>query len=226
MKRIMSLVLLLVLCLSLCACGGGNDTPETTEAPTETTQAPTEPVIKLALGETASTDLAEFTLENSTFTYYVSNVSTNYVEPTDEPNDLFAASIGHCYVSVTFTITNKDRGGSISYAGSFAEWHPNWSVTYGGVDYPVKGYDLNNNAGTGSISLQFSAVVDKETGKVIEKHSSGNYLLSAGETVTLRAFGIIDADPENLTDGFEFTVGVPNSKGEYEYFTYIVPAQS
>ena len=37
MKKAVSIILALVLCLSLCACGGGNDTPETTEAPTETT---------------------------------------------------------------------------------------------------------------------------------------------------------------------------------------------
>lgn len=37
MKKVISLLLALVMCLSLCACGGGNDTPETTEAPTETT---------------------------------------------------------------------------------------------------------------------------------------------------------------------------------------------
>lgn len=41
MKKALPLILALVLCLSLCACGGGNDTPETTEAPTEATQVPT-----------------------------------------------------------------------------------------------------------------------------------------------------------------------------------------
>ena len=43
MKKIIALLLALVMCLSLCACGGGNDTPETTEAPTAppTTEAPT-----------------------------------------------------------------------------------------------------------------------------------------------------------------------------------------
>ena len=34
MKKAVSLILALVLCLSLCACGGGNDTHETTNAPT------------------------------------------------------------------------------------------------------------------------------------------------------------------------------------------------
>ncbi len=229
MKKPLLIVLTLAMLLSLCACGGGSDTPTSdvdktppaTESPVEESPA----VSKLTLGEVASTDLAEFTLENSQFTYYVSNVSTNYVEPTEEPNTLFAASIGHCYVSLTFTITNKDRGGSISYAGSFSEWAPKWTVSYDGTDYPVKGFDLNNNAGDNSINLSFSAVVDKESGKTIKKHDSMNYLLSAGETTTLRTFGIIDVEPENLTDEYDFTVGVPNSKGEYEYFTYTIPAR-
>ena len=43
MKKAISLLLALVLCLSLCACGGGNDTPETTEAPTAVPQSTTEP---------------------------------------------------------------------------------------------------------------------------------------------------------------------------------------
>lgn len=210
MKKLPALILSLVMILSLCACGGGG-------AQTEAT---------LALGEVASTDLAEFTLEDSQFTYYVSNVSSNYVEPTEEPNSLFAASIGHCYVSLTFTITNKDRGGSISYAGGFAEWIPGWVVSYDGNDYPVKGFDLNNNAGSNYISLSYSAVMDKESGTAIGKHGSGNYLLSAGETVTLRAFGIIDVEPEALTDGFDMTVKVPNANGEYESFTYTVPARA
>ena len=37
MKKAISLLLVLAMCLSLCACGGGNDTPETTEAPTKPT---------------------------------------------------------------------------------------------------------------------------------------------------------------------------------------------
>ena len=36
MKKALSILLVLVMCLSLCACGGGNDAPAT-EAPTEKT---------------------------------------------------------------------------------------------------------------------------------------------------------------------------------------------
>ena len=38
MKKVISLLLALVMCLSLCACGGDNDTPEATETPTEATE--------------------------------------------------------------------------------------------------------------------------------------------------------------------------------------------
>lgn len=38
MKKAISLLLALVMCLSLCACGGGSNAPDTTDAPTETTE--------------------------------------------------------------------------------------------------------------------------------------------------------------------------------------------
>lgn len=252
MKRIFLMLIAAFMVLSLAACGGGNETlqessapeslqqesstteslaPESESAPqedetpgqTEEEQSAVEPAVKLALGETASTDLAEFTLEKSSLTYYVSNESTNYVEPTDVPNELFAASLGHCYVSLTFTLANKDRGGAISFAGTFGEWDPDLTVSYGGEDYHVKGFDLNDNAGGYYLRLDWAAVIDRDSGKILNKHNSSNYLLIAGETVTLRTFGIIDVEPDALTDGFEIKVGVPTVGGGYEYFTYTVP---
>ena len=71
--------------------------------------------------------------------------------------------------------------------------------------------------------IAFAAVLP-DTGKVIDKVGSGNKLISAGETVTLRFFGIIKLEPESLNDGFTLNVTVPNSKGEYENFQYQVPA--
>ena len=229
MKRVLSLMLALMLCFSLCACGGGeNNTtnaPETTEASvTETTEAPAPEIPTAQMKETVSTDIVDLTLEHSKLTYYVSNVSSSYYAPTDEPNSLYAAKVGTCYVSMTVTITNKDRGGSMSFCGGFGAWNPaDWSVTYNGEEYDMYGFDLNID-NYPDISLSYGAIVDKDTGKVIDRVGSGNYLVSAGETVTLRFFGIIKVDPASLNDGFELNVKVPNSKGQYEDFKYIVPA--
>jgi len=234
-RKAISLFLALLMCLSLCACGGGNAVSETTApetTPPETTVPETtvpetttpEPEIPTAeIKETVSTDIVDLTLEHSKLTYYVSNVSTNYAEATEEANTLFAAKVGTCYVSMTVTITNKDRGGSLDFCGGFSAWDPaDWSVTYNGEEYEMYGFDLNTD-NSDRISLSYGAIVDKETGKAI-KGGSSNKLIRAGETITLRFFGIIKLDPESLNDGFELNVEVPNSKGEKESFKYIVPA--
>ena len=65
MKKIISLLLALVMCLSLCACGGGNDTsnaPDTTEAPTTAPTAP--PISREALGLEACIDFLKDHLKN------------------------------------------------------------------------------------------------------------------------------------------------------------------
>ena len=221
MKKALSLILALVLCLSLCACGNGSSVE--TNAP-ETTEAPKPQIPTAQLKETVSTDIVDLTLEHSKLTYYVSNVSTNYVEATDEKNSLYAAKVGTCLVSMTATITNKDRGGSLNFCGGFSSWDAaDWSATYNGEEFEMYGFSLTAD-NYDNIDLSYAAFVDKDTGAVIKKVGSSNTLISAGETVTVRFFGIIKVDPATLNDGFELNVKVPNSKGEYENFKYIIPA--
>lgn len=224
MKKALSLLLALAMCLSLCACGGGSSGENNTTNTPETTEAPKPEIPTAQIKETVSTDIVDLTLEHSKLTYYVSNSSSNYVEATEEANSMFAAKVGTCYVSMTVTITNKDRGGSLDFCGGFSAWDPaDWSVTYNGEEYEMYGFDLNMD-NYDSISLSYGAIINKESGKVIDKVGSSNELISAGETTTLRFFGIIKVDPESLNDGFELNVKVPNSTGEYEDFKYIVPA--
>jgi hypothetical protein len=224
MKKALSLILALVMCLSLCACGSGSSEENNATTTPETTETPKPEISTAQIKETVSTDIVDLTLEHSKLTYYVSNSSSNYVEATEKANSLFAAKVGTCYVSMTVTVTNKDRGGSLNFCGGFSAWDPaDWSVTYNGEEYEMYGFDLNMD-NYDNISLSYGAIVDKETGKVIDKVGSGNKLISAGETITLRFFGIIKLDPESLNDGFELNVKVPNSTGEQENFKYIVPA--
>lgn len=208
LKKIISLALVAVLCFSFSSCGNSEKN-----------------VIKSNLKETVSTDIVDFTLENSELTYYVSNGSSNYVEPTETPNTMFAAKTGTCYVSMTVTINNKDRGGSIDFAGSFGDWNPSaWKIKYNGETYDMYGFDLNMD-NYKSINLSYAALIDKSTDKVISKIGTGNKLISAGETVTIRMFGIIHVEPTSLKDAFDLEVSVPNSTGEYETFIYTIPSR-
>ena len=210
MKKFIALLLVVVMCFAFTACGSNFE---------KNTQ-------KFNLKETVSTEIVDFTLENSEFAYYVSNSSSTYVEPTDKPNSMFASKTGTCYVSMTVTITNKDRGGHIDFGGSFGTWEPSeWSVKYNGETYEMFGFDLNHD-NIKAISLQYGAYVDKDTGKTISKIGTNNALIDAGETVTIRFFSIIHIEPESLKDGFNLEVKVPNSAGERETFTYTIPAKA
>jgi hypothetical protein len=94
------------------------------------------------------------------------------VEATEKANDMFAAKIGTCYVSMTVTIKNKDRGGSLNLGNvwNFADW----TVTYNGEEYDMHGFDLNT-ADYNKIRLDYGAIVDKATGKVlVQKCASCN----------------------------------------------------
>ena len=76
MKRTASLLLALIMCLALCACGSGDDTPETTEATQALTTEATEP-------ETSIPDVTEPPLSTSwELDYYVDD----FGDKTDTPH--------------------------------------------------------------------------------------------------------------------------------------------
>lgn len=211
MKKIIVLLLTIIMCFCLGACDVLKDSNAKKQ---------------ISLGDTASTDLAEFTLENAEFTYYVDNtIDDNEYKPIEDTDTIYAASKGNCLVALTFTVKNNDRAGSISYCGSFAEWEPGWQVRYNKKTYVVKSFDLNKNDGCSPMSLDHSVVINLKTDEVIERHGSVNYLIDAGEAVTFRTFGIINTEPENLTDEFDFIIQVPTASGDYEQFTYSIPAK-
>ena len=102
MKKAISLLLALLVCLSLCACGGGNDAPKTTEAPNETT-APEE--VKMTKDEMLSvaTPLTREDIEKSitNVAYAKSLVGNTYTFG----GEVF--SVAEDYAVITFYITDE-----------------------------------------------------------------------------------------------------------------------
>lgn len=224
MKKLLLILLAHVLCVSLCACGKKESSESSDKSTTETLTESIDPEIQtFNVGETVSTDIVDFTLEKSKFSYYLINNDVAFVEPTDEPNG-FSSSIGECYVSMTITIKNRSHA-SINFTSSFGDWDPaEWSVTYSGEDYEL--YALRPGfPDTKVFSLTYAALKDNSTGK-FERYHVSNLIIYGGETYTLRFAGIININPTSLKDGFELNVKVPNSKGEFENFKFNVPAIS
>ena len=79
MKKAISLLLALVMCLSLCACGGGNDATQTPETPTEATESTT-----LGLGDTFGTDNVECVINEITW------FTSEEYKGVSDSNDRFA----------------------------------------------------------------------------------------------------------------------------------------
>ena len=228
MKKLISLMLISALCLSMCSCSS-TASAEATQSQEATVSETTEPeIVVYNPGEKVSTDLAEFTLERSQFTYYISGKTADYMEPRDD-GGFWAASIGYCYVHLVFTITSKDRGNTINFAGEKyeTEWNPKFTLFYDGNEYKVNAYNKTDNKGQDYFDMRFSNVqiYDLNTGEKKPPPMRSEYPLHAGETVTLITFGVVNLDPENLTDGYDLSVQVPNSSGEYEIFTYRIPAR-
>lgn len=115
MKKMIALLMALLVCLSLCACGGGNSVSETTE-PTEATEPS---IVKFAVGETASTEVIEFTLNSVEFADHLSlTPGDEYLTPISAdasggliPND------GKIFVCFSFTVKNigKVKLGTTAY---------------------------------------------------------------------------------------------------------------
>ena len=102
MKKFIALLLAAIICLSLVACGGGNDAPETTEVPTEAT-APEE--VKMSKDEmlNVATPLSREDIDKS-----ISNVA--FAKSLIGNTYTFGAevfSVAEDYAVVTFYITDE-----------------------------------------------------------------------------------------------------------------------
>lgn len=83
MKKVLSVLLVLVICLFLCACGGSNDAPKATEAPVEATES-----TELKIGDAFGTDTVECVIEE--ITWYTSE---EFISNSDN-NDRFVTVDG------------------------------------------------------------------------------------------------------------------------------------
>lgn len=183
MKKVFSLFLALVMCLTLVACGGGN-AKETYH-----------------LGDTVSTDIFEFTLDEAAFAYALNNLKgDNYFAPKEynaatDKNNPYVAETGETLVAVKYTVKNNGRTSEELYKGGF------FTVKYDGKAYPP--------VPIGVLTLHASNKAD-------------SVLVGAGDTETHRAYAEIGVDVKDLSDGFTITVQIPNSDGKTEKFTYTI----
>lgn len=210
MKKVLSLILALVLCLSLCACGSSSKT--------------------YLIGETVSTDIFSFTLDAAALTIALNNVTNDdyYLpkeyNPADDSDNPYVASMGKTWVGFTYTVQNLNRDSSEFHSGGFVR------IKHNGKNYGSIGA-LHCEDGAYYLYAD-QRVMDTSGSLITEKAGkwyrggASNMLLMVGAKETRRSYVELDADIANLNDEFYLTVLVPNSKGKTESFTYYIPARS
>ena len=202
MKRAMSLILALVMCLSLCACGAST------------------PVYQI--GQTISTARAEVTVKDIQSTIALNNLGAwtsstghatdTYFTPVDEyePGNPYAARVGSSLVWFEVEIKNLDRD-SIEFDPTFS------SEIKFQVDFDGKTYATNSdNTDIG---------VESFDGQTWHKHDSSNILLLAGSRGYYRMYIEIPKEISD-TDTYDLIVSLPNVEGKSDHFVYRVNAET
>lgn len=169
------------------------------------------------IGDTVSTDIAEFTLNDSKLTIALSNTNDEtYFTPreydaTRDGRNPYVASTGHTLVYVDFTLSAIDRSSV------------NVNDTFEGSFYKIK-YNGKTNNGNFKIGLKkvtsSNYLNEIATGKW-EKHTTTNILISSGGQSQYRAYAEIESD-NNLKDKCYITFNLPNSEGKKTPFTYVI----
>lgn len=227
MKKVIVLIFALIMVLGLVGCSSApaeetTSTPQPTEEATQTPEATPvatesqmeeetlETIKELKLGETASTDIFELTLDNADLAIALENSwDENFFLPKEynaeeDSENPFVAATGHTLVAMTYTAKNLD-GTSIEVDGTF-------NPTFITVEYNGEQYPLDTEYGCA-----------KENGGEWEDIVGlGNVLLQANQQTTRRCYGDVSVETDSLDSMFKVIFHLPTSSGETEDFVYVV----
>lgn len=206
MKKTISLLLALVMCLPLCACGGSTT--------------------YYNIGDTVSTDLFSFTLDAAALAIALENdygenfgIPKEYNPQVDSKNP-YVAPTGHTYAAFTYTVQNIGRSSEEFHSGDFVQ------ITYNGKKYKATMNDI------AVLYHQTNQYYDSASGKMGTNKAntwysnpSNNMLVGAAEMQSRRAYADFEVEADSLTDAFNIRVSIPSSKGE-EVFIYQISASN
>lgn len=217
MKKTLIIMLSALMLALLCACGGTSG---------QSNKAPA-----LNVGETASTDIFDLTLEDATFAIALENSCVPWAkykgnsaygdgdaatvpfllpkeyDAEDEANNPFVAPKGHTLVAFTITVKNNDRVAQELYEGG--ESLQFVSVAYNGAEFAP-------------VEAEWGMEIAEDGSWEVPSPRISNVYVNAGESTSYRMYADVEVEPESLADGFEMTFAVPNSEGGTESFTYTV----
>lgn len=223
MKKVLSLILALVLCLSLCACG--DTKPASADNPTaQTTKDTTPPETYYNIGDTVSTNLFNFTLDAATLAIALENThgdtfgDPKEYNPQEDNKNPYVAPTGRTYAAFTYTVENISRSSEELHGGNLVKViYKDTEYTCSMKDCAVYYYQDNQYYSNGRLYT--------EEAFTWHANDSGNNLVGAAEKKTCKAYAEFGIETDSLTDAYYLRVSIPSSEGK-EVFTYQIPASN
>ena len=172
------------------------------------------------IGDTVSTDITEFTLNDSQLTIVLSSIiNENYGLPKEydarnDTNNIFVANTGHTLAYMDFTISNIGRGGELNVNGSIGSVKYDNKFYVGKSNYPTRGLIAEK--------LEVATGYNKVASNKWERMTAVNSLLFPNEKASFRYCIDIDKEITNLKDKYYITFNLPNSEGKTTPFTYVI----
>ena len=191
MKKTISLLLALVMCLSLCACGSGNPSSDKS----------------IVLNETRQTDKFEITLTQVEFATYLVDpkdpyaVPTEAILPTDEPSDI-KASEGKTLLMYSVNLKYIGKEDFVTVLGDFI-------LNYGD-GYTFTDHDVYKSSGGGAW-----AQVKRTYGSSAEQPFCYFYPLEDTQYILRGYFRIPDVVETEENEPLTLTLKIAGQEFEY-----------
>lgn len=222
MKKLLLLLLAFLTCLSVCACGGDEKQENTSQAESKVESnaesKPEENVKRYKVGETVSTDIAKFTLDETELTIALNNtIDENYLTPkaydaAKDSKNPYVAPTGHTFAYLSYTLENLDRTDLNIGLTAIASAEYN-GKTYGALKTRAVYYYVPH-------SVYSAGTLITEKAFTWHSYNSTNSIIGAGEKESYRGYIDISENITNFNEKFELVVKLPDSKGEKVEFVF------
>ena len=211
MKKIVALLMVVILAVSLCACGNNAQV--------------------LSLHEKATTDIMKLQINSAELAFYAksaqtstSDGSTANIDEACAPLDsasgaYYKTNKGYTLLCLDFTLENLDRD-TLEIGGSFPSVEVSFEVNQDGKSSKMRGYSLNYPEGMNSLNLEYSPM--SFNGRKFMTNKTSNKIINAGSTVRIKTVGVLNFESVDLSAPFDLTVTLSNSSKRTEKFVYTI----
>lgn len=222
-------VFIMMTILIVSGCGNGTKPSNVTEANSIETNTESSmensteenEADRYVVGDTVSTDIAEFTLDRAELCIALNNTyGDKFLTPKEydanqDNKNPYVAPVGKTLLSFDFTIKNTNRT-LVNFCGLDSKaWHPNFKVEYNGETYLLNRYNDRSFDLTETIK-------DFGDGAGYVKDECGNMIIDAGAQCKMRSVGLIGVEPKEENPVFTIILELPTSNGNTTVFAYDV----